>query len=110
MAFIHFESRDFDTMRSQGKFWHSLTVDGSIFVDQGDGIWTLHKMLPPGSGDLSEVDPVRLIADSVGGLSGPVPINVDRILVRGKWGSQLSIANNFQSAKGRVFLAGDSGE
>jgi hypothetical protein len=110
MAFIHFESRDFATIRSQGKFWHSLSVEGSIFVDHGDGIWTLHKMLAPGSSDLSEVDPVHLIADSIGGLSGPVPINIDRILVRGKWGSQLSIANGYRSAKGRVFLAGDSGE
>lgn len=110
MAFIHFESRDFDTMRSQGKFWHCLTVDGSIVVDQGGGIWTLHKMITPGGDDMSEADPVRLIADSIGGLSGPVPVNIDRILVRGKWGSQLSIANGFRSAKGRAFLCGDSGE
>lgn len=110
MAFIHFESRDFDTFRSHGKFWHSMSVDGSIFVDQGDGVWTLHKNLPPGIDDVSDADPFLVIGASLGGLSEPVPVKVDRILVRGKWSSQLSIATSFRSANGRVFLVGDSGE
>ena len=110
MAFIHFESKDFDTFRSQGKFWHSISVEGSIFVDQGDGIWTLHKMLPPGVDEVTVADPYQVIAAAVGGLSGPVPVKVDRILVRGKWSSRLSIATNFRSPNGRVFLTGDAGE
>ncbi|KAK5055272.1 hypothetical protein LTR84_013022 [Exophiala bonariae] len=109
MAFIHFESTDFDILHSQGKFWHLLMMGGSIIVDQGAGIWTLHRIVAPGVDDASEEDPLSVIAEVVGGLSGPRPINVDRILVQGKWGTLLSIASGFRSEKGRVFLTGDSG-
>lgn len=85
-------------------------MSGSALVDHGAGTWTLHRVIPPGSDDLSEADPLHVIAETIGGLSEPVPIKVDQISVQGKWGALLSIASEFRSKKGRVFLTGDSGE
>lgn len=85
-------------------------MSGSALVDQGAGTWTLHRMIPPGGDNQSEADPLHVIAETIGGLSEPTPIKVDRILVQGKWGAILSIASEFRSEQGRVFLTGDAGE
>lgn len=37
-------------------------------------------------------------------------VKIDEVYVKGKWGSRVAIADSFRSDKGRVFLAGDSGE
>lgn len=70
-----------------------------------DDLWTCHLMLPPevdGSG-LSAED---IVATSLGGCTGPQPVEFDEVYARGIWKVDVAIANNFRS--GRVFLAGDA--
>lgn len=71
--------------------------------------WTIHRMVPPGS-DGSIEDPYQFISATLGGLGKPVDIKVDKILLTGVWKTGMAVADSFQSSKGRVFLAGDSGE
>lgn len=64
---------------------------------------------PGGEVDPSKIDPEKFISETLGGMSGPVPVDIDEVYVKGKWGSRVAIADSFRSDKGRVFLAGDSG-
>lgn len=65
---------------------------------------------PGGEVDPSKIDSEKFISETLGGMSGPVPVDIDEVYVKGKWGSRVAIADSFRSDKGRVFLAGDSGK
>ncbi len=64
---------------------------------------------PGEEADPSKIDPEKFISEALGGMAGPVPVEIDEVYVKGRWGSRVAIADSFRSNKGRVFLAGDSG-
>jgi FAD-dependent monooxygenase len=65
---------------------------------------------PGGYVDPSKIDPETFVSETLGGMSGPVPVKIDEVYVKGRWGSRVAIADSFRSDKGRVFLAGDAGK
>jgi hypothetical protein len=96
-------------MQSQGDFWHLTILNGAVVVAQDEvDTYTVHRVIPPGVNFQIE-NPVDLVNESLGGIGGPFDINVDEVIVRGRWQADLSIADSFRSGKGRVFLAGDAG-
>jgi 2-polyprenyl-6-methoxyphenol hydroxylase-like FAD-dependent oxidoreductase len=68
---------------------------------------TQHLVLPPG-GDATHMTPNELVDATIGGCNGPQPMAIDKFFCRGQWKVDVAIATSFRSAKGRVFLAGDS--
>ena len=42
-------------------------------------------------------------------MGGLVPVKIDEVYVKGRWGCRVAIADSFRSDKGRVVLAGDAG-
>jgi hypothetical protein len=64
-------------------------------------------MTPPGVNFQIE-NPVEFINETLGGSGGPFDLNIEEVLVSGKWQSNLSIADSFRSEQGRIFLAGDA--
>jgi hypothetical protein len=98
-----------DKMQSRGDFWHMTILNGSVVIAQDEiDTYTVHRVLPPGV-DFQIGDPLEFIKESLGGFGGPFDIKIDKVIVTGKWQSDLSIADSFRSEKGRVFLAGDAG-
>jgi FAD-dependent monooxygenase len=96
-------------MRSNGDFWHLTILNGAVVIAQDEvDIYTVHRMIPPGVTFQME-NPVDFVNESLGGVGGPFNINVDEVIVHGRWQSDLSLADSFRSEKGRVFLAGDAG-
>jgi hypothetical protein len=106
-AYVHFKSRDLEKMQSLGDFWHLTILTGAMVVaqDQVD-TYTIH--LPVGT-DLEIGDPQKFVSELLGGVSEPFDINIDEIIVSGKWQANLSLADSFRSHRGRIFLAGDAG-
>lgn len=96
-------------MQSKGDFWHLTILNGALIVAQDEiDTYTVHRMIPPGV-DFQMGNPVDFVQESIGGLGGPLDIEIDTVIVHGRWQGDLAIADSFRSAKGRVFLAGDSG-
>jgi hypothetical protein len=96
-------------MQSKGDFWHLAILNGAMVIAQDEvDTYTLHRMIPPGVNFEIE-NPVEFVRESLGGIGGPCDINVDEVIVSGRWQADLSIADTFRSGKGRVFLAGDAG-
>jgi hypothetical protein len=109
LAYVHFKSKDLDKMQSNGDFWHMTILNGAVVVAQDEvDTYTVHRMIPPGV-NFQIKDPVEFVNESLGGVGGPFDINVDEVVVHGKWQADLSIADSFRSGNGRVFLAGDAG-
>ncbi len=110
MLLVHFKSRDLAKLTSQAQFWHCMFLNGGVLVSQDESeTWTVHKMVPPDT-DHATVDSLELIFSILGGLAEPYPVNVDEILVKSIWKSEVAVADAFRSAQGRVFLAGDAGK
>lgn len=96
-------------MQSKGEFWHLTILNGALVVAQDEiDTYTVHRMIPPGV-DFEMGNPVDFVKESLGGLGGPLDIEIDNVIVHGRWQGDLAVADAFRSAKGRVFLAGDSG-
>ena len=96
-------------MQSKGDFWHLAILNGAMVIAQDEvDTYTLHRMIPHGVNFEIE-NPVEFVNESLGGIEGPFDINVDEVIVNGRWQADLSIADSFRSGNGRVFLAGDAG-
>ena len=109
MYMVHFRTHDLDTLFSQGHFWHLNFLTGALLINQDEKeIFTFHKMVGPDT-KAEDLDPMEVLVGGLGGIGTPCPVKVDKILKTATWKSSLSIADAFSSAKGRVFLAGDSG-
>ena len=108
----HFKSRSFETFHRLGRFWHCMTVGGGIVVNQDEdgGTWTVH--MPVGEGadpnDYDAQDFVRTAMRGMHGEENKVDIALDEVLIKGKWSSQVAVADRFGSEGGRVLLAGDA--
>ena len=110
MQLVHFKSRDLAKLHLHGQFWHLMFCDGSVVVAQDEQeIWTFHRVQPPNEEPGPTQDPLQLVYDSLGSCGGPFEIKVDEVLLNGFWQAVKGVAETFQSSKGRVFLAGDSG-
>ena len=84
-------------------------TNGSIIISQDEvDTWTVHFPLPEGA-DASKIDPKEVIFQVLGGSVGPLQIEIDEILLHNTWTPNLAVADSYRTAKGRVFLAGDSG-
>ena len=107
-VFVHMKSRD-PRLRSQGQFWHLMTLTGAVCVAQDEkDTYTWHFMVPEDT-DPATFDAEKAIREGAGGLLGPYPLEIDEIKVKSMWKSKLAVAEQFRSDGGRVFLAGDSG-
>ncbi|CAG8959998.1 hypothetical protein HYFRA_00013186 [Hymenoscyphus fraxineus] len=107
LAYAHFKTKEIEKMRTKGDWWHMTTLNGALVVSQDEiETYTVHRMIPPGM-PFQMDDPVEFVKESLGGMGGPLDIDVEVILC-GKWSSDLSIASSFRSPGGRVFLAGDA--
>jgi hypothetical protein len=96
-------------MQSKGNFWHMTILNGAVVVAQDEvDTYTVHGVNPPGV-NFQIANPVEFVNESLGGIGGPFDINVDEVIVSGRWQGDLSIADSFRSGRGRVFLAGDAG-
>jgi hypothetical protein len=60
--------------------------------------------------DTSKIDPKEIIFQVLGGAVGPFEIEIDEILLHNSWAPNMAVADSYRTAKGRVFLAGDSGK
>lgn len=86
-----------------------MVLTGALVVAQDEiETYTINRINPPGV-DFQIGDPVAFIHECLGGVGGPFDINVDKVIVHGNWRGDISIADSFHSAKGKVFLAGDAG-
>ena len=108
----HFKSRSFETLHRLGRFWHCMTVGGGIVVNQDEdgGTWTVH--MPVGEGaDPNDYDAQEFVRTALRGMHGEgeeVDIVLDEVLIKGKWSSQVAVADRFVSEGGRILLAGDA--
>ena len=109
---VHFKSRDLGTLFKFGPFWHLF-----IFTDAGlhaaaicqddKDTFTTHLLLPLDV-DHASIDSHDAIYTALGGLRGPIEVKIDEILVRSAYRHSIAVSRNYCSAKGRVYLAGDS--
>jgi FAD-dependent monooxygenase len=111
MAYVHFKSKD-PKMQSMGDFWHKVILNGTAVIAQDKvDTYTVQSMILPGV-DIENFwieNPVEFVKESLGGMGGLVDIEIDEVLVSGKWQGDLAIADSFRSERGQVFLAGDAG-
>ncbi|EXJ79164.1 hypothetical protein A1O3_08665 [Capronia epimyces CBS 606.96] len=108
MYLVHFKSRDLDRLQSQGQFWHIFFTGGGAIISQDeDEIWTVHLPISLDE-DVDKIDPYEVVYKLLGSNAGRFPIQIDEILVKSVWRPNLVVADQYRSAKGRVFLAGDS--
>ena len=107
VIFVHFKTTDKHMFDTQGHFWHANMLNGGIIVNQNEkDTYTVHTIVPPGV-ELSHLKSSELVSRSMGGLLGPVDVNIE-LICRGEWKAQVAIADNFRSKGGRIFLAGDA--
>lgn len=109
---VHFKSRDFSKIHSQGQFWHIFLTNGAIVISQDDDdTWTIHiPVSPEAEGNTSNVDPKNLVYQALGGSTLPFEIEIDEILLYNTWSPGLCVADAYTTSNGRIFLAGDSGK
>lgn len=67
----------------------------------------MQKPIPIGF-DTSTLDPEETVRQALGGVSGPLDIEIDEILVTSTWRPNNYLADKYISEKGRVFLSGDA--
>lgn len=91
-------------------FTFCRAVRQSTCFTLGENLTQMTAKRPGGDLDPSNIDPETFMSQTIGGMGRPVPVKIDEVYVKGKWGSRVAIANSFRSAKGRVFLAGDAGQ
>ena len=108
----HFKSRSFETFHRLGRFWHLMTVGGGIVVNQDEdgGTWTVHMPVDEGA-DPNDYDAQEFVRTAMRGMHGvedEVDVVLDEVLIKGKWSSQVAVADRFASEGGRVLLAGDA--
>jgi FAD-dependent monooxygenase len=105
---VHFKSRDLSRLHRQGQFWHIFFTSGHVIISQDEvDTWTAHTPLPLDF-DTSTLDPKEAVYRVLGGSGDPSPIEIDEVLVTSSWRPNICIAERYISAKGRVFLSGDS--
>lgn len=96
-------------LHRQGHFWHIYFTTGAVLISQDEvDTWTIHVPLPLNV-DTSSLDPNSLVSQCLGGIFGPVPIEIDNVILHNSWYPALGIADAYATANGRVYLAGDSG-
>ncbi|KIY04203.1 uncharacterized protein Z520_00896 [Fonsecaea multimorphosa CBS 102226] len=104
MLLVHFKSRDTTRLHVQGQWWHIFFTNGAISISQDEvDTWTFHIPISLDT-DVSQIDPVEAVRNAIGG----APLEIDEVLVSSTWRGTLAVADKYRSAKGRVFLAGDS--
>jgi len=90
------------------RFWHANVIGGGIVVSQNeDDVWTIHYTVPPGV-DVATLSADDILALTVGGCGGPMPVPYEEMYCQGVWKVEVAIANAFRSDGGRIFLAGDA--
>ncbi|KAH6711702.1 hypothetical protein BKA61DRAFT_693571 [Leptodontidium sp. MPI-SDFR-AT-0119] len=85
-----------------------VNMIGGPVQDEGD-TWTCHLPVDLAT-DWEAIDAKEAIYRVLGGSAGPVPIQVDEILVKSAWRPNICIAEAYisKSGNGRVFLSGDA--
>lgn len=108
MFLVHFKSRDLTALHKQGQFWHIFFSHGGVIISQDEvDTWTAHMSIGLDE-KWEDLDPEATIREVLGGSIGPLPIKVDRILVKSAWRPNICIAEKYASEGNRVFLAGDA--
>ena len=85
------------------------SLGGAIIAQDEIDTWTTHLFLPIDSTeDASELTSEEVVYRVLGGMYGPYPITIDKILVRSVWRPVIAVTESWSGPHGRVFLAGDS--
>jgi FAD-dependent monooxygenase len=112
---VHFKSHDLRRLHKHGRFWHIFLTDpsgglgGAIIAQDEMDTWTSHLFLPADAqDDADSLSSEDVVARVLGGMYGPFPVKIDRILVRSTWRPVVAVSRTWAGLHNRVFLAGDA--
>jgi FAD-dependent monooxygenase len=112
---VHFKSKDLRRLHKHGRFWHIFLTDtsgglgGAVIAQDEVDTWTSHLFLPAdGEEDVDLLSSEDVVSRVLGGMYGPFPIKVDKILVRSTWRPVIAVTKTWAGPNNRVFLAGDA--
>ncbi|KAG0648074.1 FAD-dependent monooxygenase apdD [Hyphodiscus hymeniophilus] len=106
MQYAHFKTPDIAKFRSHGQFWHAFFCTGSAVAQDEINTYTVHRNVAEPA---PMTNPEEWVAETLGGMTGkPFPVKIDKMITHGTWKTSISVADQFRSAKGRVFICGDA--
>jgi FAD-dependent monooxygenase len=82
-------------------------ITGAIIAQDEVDTWTAHLFLPIEE-DGSNLSSDEIVATVAGGITGPYPIQTNKVLVRSTYRPHIAVARTYIGGSRRVFLAGDS--
>jgi FAD-dependent monooxygenase len=112
---VHFKSKDLQRLHKHGRFWHILLTDpsggfGGVIIAQDEvDTWTSHLLLPAdGEDNVDSWSSEDVVSRVLGGMYGPFPIKVEKVLVRSTWRPVIAVTKAWAGPNNRVFLTGDA--
>ncbi len=93
---VHIRSRD-PCLRSQGQFWHLVTLEGAIRVSQDGKATYTWLFTRPDDTNIQSFDSEKAIFDGGGGLLGLCKLQIDEINVESTGKSRVAVADRLRS-------------